>query len=601
MDKQINTYLFDIDAVVADSSSFGIFNINQNYLGNGLITEGVSFRDDENITIDYRYPTGGKLYAGARGYGQYIADKRSNTLSELERFGGLAKLFYNDAIEINGLDGPVLTSLDLGIGGEHNERLELTSPGFRSVAGITAGYKDGSNSFDLESNSDYLSLNLDRENFETKNRVSYSKGFDLGDLFTVGAFYNVLDRDLLGRLTENQRRLNPLIVNTIENRTEERYGGLIGLNLKITDWLRADLKGNLSNANILRDYKYSIEGLSISNISRNVDENTFGFSGDLRLDFGKTKINSGISVNSRDEINKTARRFDITNTALENLADLESLRDNQQVATRFNADLRHDFSDENTLFFDYFINILRYDTPSELNNDDRDELTYQVTGGYSHSFSKYLEYDIRLSFFANHFVYLKSQFSSQNRWNRILSLYQGARFYNGSIDYRPSIDLIANYTSFDFEALTQNINSFSLRQINYSDTTIVTLSKNISLESNLLIRYYERGLLFWNDFAETPENANFERFAKFLIVSTEGRNRYGIGFRVYGLEQKRIGPGAINNFGDFEQFSYGPELLAELYYDSGNSLVLSGWYEYQNTNGRIQEVPNIFLTSMIAF
>jgi len=604
MDKQINTYLFDIDGSLRDSSSLGIFSINQDYNGNGLIVDGVSFRDEEELILEYTYPMKSGFAVGSYSYANYVSDQRSNTLSELQRFGSLITLGYSLVDETNQEVFSLKNfSSKLAYGLEQNKRLQLNSGAQRSRLDLTIAAQDFNTFLNFNSTNDHLLLNLGRENFESKSSLDILEVFDFGDKLSGNFFYNVLDRDLLGVLTEGLSIINPDYTYSIENRTEERFGGKVGLDIKITEWLSSSFQSDLSQALIVRDYKYPIEGLDLSNISRVLNENLFNFTTSYNLVLGQFISDGGIQLSNRTETNRASLEYELSQSKLENLQTLESLRDNSQNRTRVFSKNAYKLENGDIFQTDFSISILQYDTPSGQNNDDRDELTYQIEAGYSHRFSNTLDYNLNLNYFANHFVYLKSQYSAQNRWNRILTLNQSIRLQNEIVEFNPTISLIANYTSFDYEALSQSVNSFSLRQINYSDSLQLKISKSLYTESNLLVRYYERGLLFWDDFAETPESANFERSAKLLLIAENiAGSRYGIGGRIYKLEQERIGPGVRNNFGDFEQFSYGPEILVELRFDSGNYFRLSGWYEYQTTQGQgFQEVPNIFITSNIVF
>lgn len=603
--KQINTYLFQIDGFLADTSAIGIFNINQDYTGNGLILNGVSFRDEENYDLEYALPLSETFNFTLQNYGEYVSDKRSNTSSELFRIGGMLGFEFSNQVQDKkkflGLIDNYAGQLKAGI--ENNERLGLVSPGYRGVGQLLMNTDFSGATFLISTDNDYLSLNLDRENLESRNLLSYTETYSPGNIMHIDVKMDVLDRDLLGRTTEAQRIDNPGEFYKVENRTESRYGGNLDMNVKITDRLNTQILSTISRADIIRDYKNPLVGVEISSISRRLEENLFSLDMSMQYLGEKSASKAGLYYNTRTETNTSSRRFSISEGDFQNLQQLERLRDNSQNTTRFYAQSLYEIDDDNAIDAEFSISILRYNTPSERNNDDRDELTTISKLNYFHRFSDYLDWKISFEYFTNHFVYLKSEYSAQNRWNRILTLSQHFEYKSELVNYRPSLSLIANYTAFDYEALTQDVNSFSLRQINYSDTTQIFLTSKVRLESNLLVRYYERGLLFWDDFAETPESANFERFAKLLIIADrEIGDSYGIGARVYSLNQERISSGLDQGFGAFQQFSYGPEVLLRLNFDSGSYISLTGWYEYQNTFQQgSQEVANIFLTSNIVF
>ena len=69
------------------------------------------------------------------------------------------------------------------------------------------------------------------------------------------------------------------------------------------------------------------------------------------------------------------------------------------------------------------------------------------------------------------------------------------------------MELLANYTVYDFELTNNTGNSF--RYVSMRDSISIYLLKNISLSSNNIVRYYESGSLDWKNFAESPQISNF--------------------------------------------------------------------------------------------
>ncbi len=96
--------------------------------------------------------------------------------------------------------------------------------------------------------------------------------------------------------------------------------------------------------------------------------------------------------------------------------------------------------------------ILRYDTPSLLNVEDRDELLVVASLGSRHHVSRYLDLDLTLDGTMSHLVYLLSDRSANNNVNRVLR-------FSPRTTYRPSpfftmmnaFEVLANYTVYDFE------------------------------------------------------------------------------------------------------------------------------------------------------
>ena len=164
---------------------------------------------------------------------------------------------------------------------------------------------------------------------------------------------------------------------------------------------------------------------------------------------------------------------------------------------------------------------------------------------------------------------------------------------------KPSFEILANYTVYDFEKIAPGINSLSFRQVGYRDSIIVGLGKKYSLHSSILIRYYETGILYWNSFAETPQNSNFEQFVKLMFVrKNSGIFSYGIGARYYKLSQKSLTYGiSVYSGREIDHISIGPEVFVRARFSSGTECSIEGWYEFVDINNRRVNIPNMFLVS----
>ncbi len=162
--------------------------------------------------------------------------------------------------------------------------------------------------------------------------------------------------------------------------------------------------------------------------------------------------------------------------------------------------------------------ILHYDTPSEKNDDDRDELWYVTNFYVRHCMNRHLQLELWGEANLRHLVYLFSTESSNNSWNRILRLSPRFEYFPFSqLITINSFDVLANYTVYDFENESLLPQSFSFRQFAFFDSTILSLSKRVRLEWYSLIRSYQRGELHWNSFSEKPVNSFEEKSVAFAI------------------------------------------------------------------------------------
>ncbi len=117
--------------------------------------------------------------------------------------------------------------------------------------------------------------------------------------------------------------------------------------------------------------------------------------------------------------------------------------------------------------------------------------------------------------------------------------------------------MLANYTSYDFEDLVSSVKSYSFRQFNCKDSTILRFTRAFGMDIYAELKLYERGELNWNAFSERPLNYFEDRiinselnyfFNKFIIISAgytyfeQRRYTYNNGSRVFDTFVRTYGP-----------------------------------------------------------
>ncbi len=276
------------------------------------------------------------------------------------------------------------------------------------------------------------------------------------------------------------------------------------------------------------------------------------------------------------------------------------------------------------MFTDINYSKLEYDTPSKSNNDDRDELYIAGCLEYHHRFSDLLLLTSKLNLTQNHLVFLMSERSGQNNWNKILSLQFGVIFDNELIRYSPHFEVLANYTIYDFDRsdlLKNNIKSYSFRQFSYKDSVLIRLSDKYIILSKSTLRYYEQSRLYWNSFSELPQQGNFEVSLMPVLINNvqfgassdsnlydnlnnnliRNKNiKFSLGVRLFYLSYGQIS--SENKFMSPQKIhTISPDISVDLFY---NKLTLScyGWLEYKYINNKYTGVqPNLFLQTSYTF
>ncbi len=158
--------------------------------------------------------------------------------------------------------------------------------------------------------------------------------------------------------------------------------------------------------------------------------------------------------------------------------------------------------------------IYRYDTQSEDNHDDRDELYLNAGIQYWHAFSSVFSGSIELRGAENHLVYLESDRSAQNYIGKTLTLSFKTDYISAAVRHSLSLELSANYSVYDFsvpivEALGGR--DYLIRGLNGTDSMLISCGKLFgdparlaAIEAMVSVRFYERGSYQPEAFSERP-------------------------------------------------------------------------------------------------
>ena len=158
--------------------------------------------------------------------------------------------------------------------------------------------------------------------------------------------------------------------------------------------------------------------------------------------------------------------------------------------------------------------IYRYDTPSDDNHDDRDELNLGCTFQYDHYFLSTLEMLSEIRFARNHLVYLESERSLQNYVSKTIAFASQVIYRTLSFQHQIRGEVFANYSVYDFSApITSSTTArdYLIRGVNASDSIRISLGKFpiiwdalSQIEGIFDLRLYERGAYNAAAFTEKP-------------------------------------------------------------------------------------------------
>lgn len=587
-EKIANTYIFTGIADAEFILPVGIFSLKQNYRGAAIRSGNAAFRDDERLATEYSVPIRDTLFwLAARGFWLFSKDTRDIGLSSLSQANGLLGAKWRPAHNIS-------AAVFAGI--EKTEQLGQAATG--RIIELNADFRHaefGDFTGNFLFHSAYTNLSDGRTNSDIDFSAVAERQSDNGGTARFSVRYRRLGRDYFlpvatGALDVESR---------IETRAE--IAGDI-VQPAIDDILFAEAQIQFAGTIVDRRFFTPITGTPLTAVERGVSEFALNAAGALRLMLPALQIYGGASFSVRDEANAVIPVFDISPADETLLKQSEFQRDNSSMRTRLFGQAKWRISPHDELRFAAAAAIFRYDTPSELNYDDRDELLLNVSVEANRRFTNTLSAGAGISAQTLHTVFIKAQRSALNNQNQILKFFTKTELTTHTLEIRPQFEVLANYTVYDFQSIGGS-RSFSFRQMSLRDSVIVYLGRKLRAEARLFARYFLTGQLDWANFSETPLNINYEQFAKILIFTNPSPNiSLGLGLRYYILSQQvAIADVFPGSYGSAAQQFYGPETIIDIRFNNGGSrLSLNGWYERQFVNKvLLRNLPNFFFTLRI--
>jgi hypothetical protein len=582
-----NIYNFSDEIFITQNGEYGRFYVLQNYYGQGTpLANSSSFQETQKLRLNYEYEVTSDLFFVNKN-NWFIS---SNTLNfgqnKLERLNFLLGSKYS-FLQNSFIEG--------GYGKERNTTVGIETIGDYYYANYSVSNLELE---DLYINSqgfaDIVNLDDGRVNKDINFRLSALKSFDERSsiFFDIG---------LLNRNRDNPE-INPGLVDIpIRRRQSDKIQMSTSLNFYLSDKISNIISIGLNNELISNNYLSSYNSINESNFKREVDIYNFDISNTLNYRAIDFNLFSYINYNRTNEDYSALNILNLPANQFEIYRNDQNRQD--RVESDFNMKLNSfiNLSNKDSLSIGTDYRLLRYDTPSDKNNDDRDELSLAGDIEYIRRVSNILSIGIRNEFRFFHYVYLKSQRSSSNNWNRIIKMAPTIIIKSNYFYYKPILGINANYTTYDFENIVTGINSFSFREVSYLDSIQIKLANQTFFETKNEMRYSERGILYWNVFAEQPQRSNFELFLRGIFIKRTEYYIVGCGLRYFKRKDIRISEFISQNnviLNDFE--SLAPELILEYIFDSGNSFKLDFWYEFQSINLiKKNELVNFYLSTNI--
>lgn len=328
------------------------------------------------------------------------------------------------------------------------------------------------------------------------------------------------------------------------------------------------------------------------------DISEFQLNGSAQLRYDNLTGTRGMlrmEINERDEQHTIAPFEGASTVSFARQELLEEQKNNNIQQTQITLQLSQALGKADTLSVSASTVKLQYDTPSDENHDDRDELFVLAGIRWVHRFSPWFQASLSGDINLRHTVFIFSERSANNTWNRVLRLAPSTELRLGrSVVSRNTAEVVANYTVYDFETATLAQRSFSLRQLTVSDSTLIHLGSEFWAEFQLHVRMYERGELRWSAFTVRPVQFFDERTLAISLLRLHGTLHASAGFRLF--EQRRYRYEGLDRIRSGLLRSYGPTATLRMRLANTADIIAEGWYQLSSENeGAVRTTPNLSL------
>lgn len=328
------------------------------------------------------------------------------------------------------------------------------------------------------------------------------------------------------------------LVFKVKNNIQERDESTVSFSANVSTPLsmfNLILGSNYSQRLIAFDYNYKLINNPMNNLfDTRIRVNTFNFNGQLSTGGRTDSLLISFIHSERYETHSVLLSGNRTSMYLLR-SNSESELDNTGFRNTLSVYGRIQLG-EYIMSLGGFASLLRYNTPSQINYDDRDELTKTISLKIERPFNSSLIVALGAEADLIHVVYIMSQRSANNNRNFVYRLYPVVYYHGSSLSSYNKFEVLANYTVYDFEAFSQ-VHSYSYRQVSYFDSTRIRFTDKVSAFFLGSLRFYTRGELYWESFSEYPINYFVDESYWTGISYHTGLMQYSIGYRILSLSQ----------------------------------------------------------------
>ncbi len=570
-DKQLNTYNLSTLAKYFLDTDKIFLGIKENFNSTVTKSSTVNVKDEQFLWALGQYGISDNLKLGILLNNNFYTDDRQIAINKASLFSTsfFAKFIPRKNIEITPFGGFT-----------QNNQIGVKDNGYNYGAEANVD-KFNVGDFDLSS-----LMKFQNEDISPRKNTLRLMDFDINSIFednfnnTISAYYSEQRKDFYF-IADPVTATEFNITNNIQSRTESNY--YLQERIKFAQPnspLSLDMLGRVAWRDINRNTRFiSLSNIANTNYDTRIEEFRMDFSSSADYITDDFNLSLRFSYSERNEKHQPNRSDAINNIIFSERESLEEQKNNTSQLANISILSRFNISRSDRITFSIFHRKLKYDTPSDLNFDDRDELLSIGRIMYEKEFNSFFKVFVNLEGSLNKIVYIFAERSSNNNLQRILKFSSGGTFTAGKFTSSNSAEVSANYTVFDFEELNPNFRSYSFRQFVFRDSSNYKLTGTLRLFLSAYTKLSEQGDFKWTDFSNKPLRYINEQYAEPKIFYDFHALSLGIGIRYFSLSTFNINNG-VDRILASDYKSIGP--LTEISYAVGDRINMKfyGWYEF---------------------
>ena len=549
--------------------------------------------DNNNLYLTTEYSLSRKVSAGGGIISKLLTGSKEIGLNK-----GYNNFFFTS---LNFVPDNVF-SLNANLGIKNDKQIDVYATGF---SGTIESRVNKLNISDFES-SGILHLTLDeyseKRNYSGELYSSVKKRFsDFSENEAVVRAYTMRTDFFTPATTSIIKQFR--IAYNVQSRFENYFLLSDNLSYRFTKNFSLKLKGLYFFKNIQNDYKYKppAGSLFLENIYNNrINENMLQGGVELEFRTGRFESRLNASYSEREENHKPTDLGSVTPQQQRDIDNVEMDKNNNSKTANTYLEIYYSPASMHTFKFQGSTSLLRYDTESQLNYDDRDELLFNTV--VAHRYNNLRNFYLETSFEFNSTIlnYIYRQKSSNNNTNKVYKL-NSVSFFKpfSAVTTKNYFQVLANYTVYKYEDIVSQVQSFSFRQLYMTDSTDFKITRKLTAGFFGILKIYEQGQFNNENFSVRPTAYSDERtLGSSLNYEIKEFINVFIGFRHY-----------IRRFYNYDkgekilkrtQAIYGPYAGLRVNIRNNSSIyILGGIDEYEATDNSLTNTSKNLIINIL--